>query len=528
MKKEKNWKKIILISVCCLLLVAVAVIGILLIRSGLRQETYRECIRTAEKYVAEENYEDAVVEYENAIEAVPDEDDAYMGLANVYMLQGHTSQARLTLETGYERTNSAAVKDMLDKINNGTYMNNTPNNSSEKETLPRTGEITWNTAFIQRLENYTYEDFIDEYGNWPDIAQIARGEVKVVHKDLTATLYYSDTKEDDSIVDDEKDEPARDSMPERIELDSISMLFNNFGTPISIEELQNLSSTTLKPVFAEEHTYVEMTTGSVIARIETDASGNIVSETAWNEIILPEANENRNRKGQLNGVVIDAMTGEGVPGAELTFVSAEDPGVTEATVTAWDGSFSVELSEGLQNVTITAADYMEESFQFEMEEGRNYSGEQFIISPELMAGSARIVLEWGAEPQDLDSYLRGETDNGDDVFVNFRSRTSVSGGNTVAELDVDDRDGYGPETITIYDLNGVYRFSVVDYQVTSTLSQYGATVKVYLPNQSSPEVIELDPGAGINNIWEVFELNHGELIVRNEAGDDDTLVPRAK
>ena len=93
---------------------------------------------------------------------------------------------------------------------------------------------------------------------------------------------------------------------------------------------------------------------------------------------------------------------------------------------------------------------------------------------------------------------------------------------------MDDRDGYGPETITIYDLNGVYRFSVVDYQVTSTLSQYGATVKVYLPNQSSPEVIELDPGAGINNIWEVFELDHGELIVRNEAGDDDTLVPRAK
>lgn len=528
MKKSKPWKKIILISVCCLLLLAAAIIGILLIRSGLRQETYKECIRTAEKYVAEENYEDAIVEYENAIEAVPDEDDAYLGLANVYMIQGHTSQARYTLETGYKETKSKAIKEMLEEVNAGTYMNRTALDGASKESLPRTGEVTWNTAFIQRIENYTFEDFSDEYGSWPSITQIAPGEVKVVHKDLTATVYYADTDEDDTIVNDEKDEPEKDSMPEKIELDSVSMLFNNFGTPISIEELQNLSSVTLKPIAKDGHTYVEMTTGSVIARIETDASGSIVSDTAWNEILLPDANKDRGKKGQLNGVVIDAMTGEGVSGADLTFISEEDPSDIETTVTGWDGSFSVELSEGMQDVIITADGYMEESFQFEMEEGRNYSGEQFILSPELMAGAARIVLEWNAEPQDLDAYLSGETDNGNDVFVNFRNSISTAGGNTIAELDVDDTDGYGPETITLYDLNGVYRFTVVDYRVTSTLQQYGATVKVYLPGQSGPEIIELDPGAGVDNVWEVFELDHGELIVKNRAGDDDALTPGAK
>ncbi len=528
MKKTKPWKKITLISAGAVLLLAVVIAGILLISRGLKQETYKECIKTAEKYVAEENYEDAIVEYQNAIEAVPDEDDAYLGLAKVYLVQGRTSQARVTLEIGYERTQSKSIMDMINGINDGSLLTNSPLEDSEKETLQRTGPLSWNTAFIQRLENYTFEDFRDEYGGFPDIISTAPGEVKVVHKDLAATLYYADTAEDDSIVDDEKDEPAQDSMPEKVELDSVGLLFSNFGTPVSLAELQSLSSLQVEPVNSGERTYVELTTGSVIIHIETDTSGNIVSENPWNEIILPDANKDRSSKGQLNGVIIDAVTGEGVPDAELTFVLEEDSSVTETLVTDWDGSFSAELEEGIYNVTITAEGYLEETIQFEMEEGRNYSGEQFTISPELMAGTARIVLEWGAEPQDLDFYMMGETDNGDDAFVSFRHRTADAGGNTIAELDVDDRDGYGPETITVYDLNGVYSFTVVDYRVTSTLQQYGATVKIYLPDQSSPEIIELDPGAGVDNFWEVFELDHGEVIVQNRAGDDSRLTPGAK
>src|SRR5699024_3385923 len=125
------------------------------------------------------------------------------------------------------------------------------------------------------------------------------------------------------------DEPAQDSMPEKVELDSVGLLFSNFGTPVSLAELQSLSSLQVEPVNSGERTYVELTTGSVIIHIETDASGNIVSENPWNEIILPDANKDRSSKGQLNGVIIDAVTGEGVPDAELTFVLEEDSSVTE-------------------------------------------------------------------------------------------------------------------------------------------------------------------------------------------------------
>lgn len=82
---------------------------------------------------------------------------------------------------------------------------------------------------------------------------------------------------------------------------------------------------------------------------------------------------------------------------------------------------------------------------------------------------------------------------------------------------MDDTNGYGPETITLNDLNGVYTYSVVDYRTTGTLQQYGATVKVYLPGKSAPTVITLDPNAGVENVWEVFELDHGELKILNRA-----------
>ena len=101
MGERKSKKMIVLLIVCGVVLVAAVIAGILLIRSGLNQETYKESIKTAEKYVAAAQYEDAIVAYVNAIEAVPEEEEAYLGLADVYLTQGKVSKARATLGKGY-------------------------------------------------------------------------------------------------------------------------------------------------------------------------------------------------------------------------------------------------------------------------------------------------------------------------------------------------------------------------------------------------------------------------------------------
>lgn len=521
--KQKNRKKWIITGVCALVLIAAGVIGGIAVNSRMKQSSYSETIQTAEKYVSSGDYEQAIVAYQNAIETVPDKDEGYLGLAEVYLTQGETSAAKITLKKGYLRTESVKIRYMLDGIENGSGLVRTVDTKVESQTLELKGEFGWNTAFIQQIENFTYTDFQKEFGGSPEIVRTGKGEVEVVHPNLAATCYYSDTAQDQDIVDDNRNRPDDTAMPEQITLDSISLLFKNFTGTVTLEKLQRISSSVLKPVTTEERTYVEISTASIVARIETDGAGNIVSATAWNEIILTEANQNRDSKNVFSGVVMDAVTGDGVGGATVRFTWDKDRSVYTETVTGADGSFSVEIDPGEYTVTVSAEDYQTEEFKLEVEEDHNYSGEQFVISPELAAGTARIVLEWGAEPVDLDSYLRGETDDGEDVFVSYYRKQCSGRDGLLAELDVDDVNGYGPETVTLYDLNGVYSFEVVDFRATGTFQEHGATVKVYLPGKSQPEVITLDPGAGVNIVWEVFELDHGELKVLNRAPANENL-----
>ena len=315
---EKGKKKSrILLIVCGLLLLAGAIIGIVMFRMQAGASAYNESIKTAEKYADSGEYELAVLTYENAIKDRPKEEEGYLGLADVYLKRGESSAAKVLLQRGYMHTNSSKIQYMLSGIKDGSLLAEFDDSETKKETMQSFGVFSFNTAFLQKLENYDYTDYCDQFGSYPQIVKTGKGEVEVVHKDLAGTCCYSNTKEHDDIVNVKTDKPAKDGMPEIVRLDSISQLFRNFPGKASLAELNAISSSKVAPITDEERVYVELSTGSLLIRVETDASGNIISDKAWNEIILKEANENRSENGTLNGVVIDAMTGEGVPAAKL-------------------------------------------------------------------------------------------------------------------------------------------------------------------------------------------------------------------
>ena len=103
-EKKTGKKKAVILTVCIVLLAAAAVAGFFLVRSLLNRNTYQESISTAEKYVESGNLEQAVVAYQNAIEAQPDDDEGYLGLADVYLQQEEVSSAKVVLKKGYLRT----------------------------------------------------------------------------------------------------------------------------------------------------------------------------------------------------------------------------------------------------------------------------------------------------------------------------------------------------------------------------------------------------------------------------------------
>ena len=500
--KKKGY--ILLSVICAVVLIATGIILGVVMKKQSNKKTYTASIKTAEKYLEAGDYTQAVVAYKTAIEKMPEKETGYVGLANTYLEQGDTSSAKIILKKGYLVTNSSKIQYMLNGIEDGSLLVNNLKETPKKETLQKSGELSFNQNFFQKLESFTYQDYEREYGGLPEIVKVKNGEVEVVHKNLSATCFYANTSEHGDVVDTKTDTPDKTGMPEKIVVDDISLLFKNFTGEITIDELQNICGSKVDIVNKKERSYVEFESGSALIRIESDKNGTISSSTAWNEIILTNANKNRTaKKSVFSGIVLNAMTSEGVEAANISLEAQGDSSHSANIKTEMDGSFSIELEADTYNITISAEDYEEEMFEFTIEENSNYSGEQFTISPSLASGSARIVLEWGDYPEDLDSYLIGTTDDGTEVDVSFHNDQCTKNGEVIAELDVDEMDGHGPETITLNNLNGTYRYLVDDFTESGKLQEYGATVKVYISGKSQPEVITIAPDAGVKNVWEI-------------------------
>lgn len=97
------------------------------------------------------------------------------------------------------------------------------------------------------------------------------------------------------------------------------------------------------------------------------------------------------------------------------------------------------------------------------------------------ANQIRIVLTWGSSPDDLDSHLVGPNSEGDRFHVYYANESYKD----EVDLDVDEIDGYGKETIMIRKLNkGIYTYAVHNYSdrydsYSTSLSTSEAQVKVY-------------------------------------------------
>lgn len=514
MGEQGNKKtKTILVVLVSLLVVIIAVVAFVMVRENMKEEDYRVALEEGDKYMASEDYEQAILHYQKAIELAPEEEEAYLLLADVYVKQGNISRASSILKRGLEMTDSIKIKRTLEDLKATPLTAKT----GEKVDLASASQnISWDTSFVQKIVDYTFEDYKKEFGQVVSAEVGEDGYLEVKHERINAVFYYKNTSDNKRIVDLSRKMPQKTSMPAKITLDSLESLFRNFEGGASLNRMQFLFGERVVPKTLEGKVYIESKEEDLIARIGTDSEGNVTSSQPWNELILPMANKKSVDEGTLSGVIVDAVSGKGVAGAEVIFEAknSSQDAVTETTDSK--GAFRAELEAGDYEITVKASGYVSEKFEFTIKEGKSYSGEQFVISPEL-SGEARIVLEWGVQPYDLDSHLTGSVDGGSDIHVCFGEKKAESGGSVAAELDLDDTDGYGPETTTIHNLDGVYTFSVEDFRHTGTMAGNGATVKIYLPGQS-PVTVQLSADSGVDNVWEVCRIDHGRLEVLNRAG----------
>lgn len=141
---------------------------------------------------------------------------------------------------------------------------------------------------------------------------------------------------------------------------------------------------------------------------------------------------------------------------------------------------------------------------------------QTTTTPTLGENEVRIVLTWGMAPGDLDSHLFTpyQGTEGDMQHIGYVQKTDNKGN----MLDVDDTSSYGPETMTIHNLeNGSYKYYVADYSncARGNYSSYemslsNAKVSVYTKDGLA-QVFNV-PIYNQGVIWEVFEIRNKQIV----------------
>lgn len=112
MKRANIWK-ILLIT---LGVITIAVIAGSILYNNSDTVKLKKQLDLGEKYLAEMNYEEAVVAFNQAIEIDPRSADAYLGLADAHLGMGDEEAAFAALEAGYEETGDERLQERIDEM----------------------------------------------------------------------------------------------------------------------------------------------------------------------------------------------------------------------------------------------------------------------------------------------------------------------------------------------------------------------------------------------------------------------------
>ena len=110
---KHNGKKLGIIGAVLLILIAL-IVGIGIYNTPSNRLSWQ--LDLGNRYLKEQNYEQAIVEFDKAIAIDPVSVDAYLGKAEAYIGMGDQQSALDTLQAGYDLTGDARLKGKLDEI----------------------------------------------------------------------------------------------------------------------------------------------------------------------------------------------------------------------------------------------------------------------------------------------------------------------------------------------------------------------------------------------------------------------------
>ncbi len=210
---------------------------------------------------------------------------------------------------------------------------------------------------------------------------------------------------------------------------------------------------------------------------------------------------NTETPGTVHGRVTNATSGLGVPDVDVVVGG-------EATVTDANGDYSVSGVVPGDAVPVTAAKegFLPQAATVDVDAGATVV-RNIVIVPIVDTDEFRFVLTWGADPRDLDSHMWIPTDPPTYYHVYFGDEGSLTE-SPYTQLDTDETQGYGPETITVLpEYSGDYTYAIYEWSGDGTLATSNAVVQIYAGNLLLHELPAPTTTCGENWWWHVGILN---------------------
>lgn len=221
--------------------------------------------------------------------------------------------------------------------------------------------------------------------------------------------------------------------------------------------------------------------------------------------------------GSASGIIRNALTGEGISDVAIKVRknwNATSGEVILASATTYGGNYALNLPLGNYTLELSADGYITNYLNIIVQPG-NTDNQNGTINPIVTGGDFRIVLTWGASPEDLDSHLVGRYENGNYYHVYFSDKNAYYNGENICNLDVDDTSSYGPETITLKaDSVYPYYYYVYNWSNEANLCYSNAQVKVY-QGDTLLATYNIPQNGSTGRYWNVFAIVDGTIITYN-------------
>lgn len=538
LKKKKKISKVAIISgILAALLVAGGVAFFAL--GGVDRIKVSQKVKKGNQYLNEMEYEQAIAMFEEAIEINPNAVSAYKGLADAYVGLEEFEKAIEVLEEGIERTNSDELREHLegvwDKWNDLTRCIVGAIYKADYDLDDTNNEALYGAHVLitdAHTGEYILETYLSDYGTF-ETGILPKGDYEVYctadgfydcdfvvdlsggRYDMSIFMDYAESLNLSGnlvIADMDTDYSNNEALSEaQIELEKLTGTNEYSEIGVSLENGDYYFYGLCPGVYQlKVHKDGFLDTEQIVTLYQ--GSGDMYSPLIE---MLPEEYGGR---GVASGTIIDALTGYGVEGLslEIRFGANNLDGEIVGTTMTQAGGYYVtpEMDAGIYCITIkdergTGEDYLQSSINVKILGNTDISNQDGTVSTSLVGGQMRVVLTWGATPDDLDSHMYVELYNGDSGNVYWSNTSFYSESERVVDLDLDDVNCYGPETITVYDAKpGIYYYYVRNYTADYDyqLSESGAVVQVYLGTSGVPAYTFYVP-SGYGYDWVVFSFD---------------------